>query len=275
VNHAPILALAPNGAYKQKSDHSALPLSIVEIVQTALDAQRTGASLLHLHIRDGDNRHSLDPSTYLRTIAAIEDRIGDSLIIQITSETARLFSTSQQITTIKTVNPACVSIALREIIPEPDSVADAQALFEWCAEELCRIQFILYSEQDLLAYFDYQKRAIIPDTPHSVLFVLGRYSQNQQSSTQDLLPFLEHRDSLSVPWMICAFGASEPLCLIDAAKRGGHMRLGFENNLLKADGEFAVNNISQLLDLKKRAEIEDMKIATLEQARQLLQIRGN
>ena len=273
VEGSTILALAPNGAYKQKSDHPALPLSMDEIVQTAVSAQLAGASLLHLHIRDESGLHSLDPDTYRRTIDAITDLTGDNLIIQVTSEAAGQFSPEQQIASIRDVNPECVSIALREIITNRESLSAAQALFHWCAAQQCRPQFILYSEFDLLSYLEYRNGDIIPSEPHSVLFVLGRYTQNQASTTADLTPFLKHLEQIEVPWMVCAFGASEQECLLDASVKGGHMRVGFENNLLNTLGGVANNNVDQLQDIARASSDKGLNLATIKQAREILVIR--
>lgn len=273
VKSSTILALAPNGAYKQKTDHPALPLSVDEIVQTAVSAQLASASLLHLHIRDESGLHSLDPDTYRRTIDAITDQTGDSLIIQITSEAAGQFSPEQQIASIREVNPECVSIALREIIPSRESLPAAQALFHWCAAQRCRPQFILYSESDLLSYLEYRNGDVIPSEPHSVLFVLGRYTQNQASTKADLIPFLKHLEQIEAPWMVCAFGVSEQECLLDASEKGGHMRLGFENNLLNTLGHVANSNFEQLQDIASASRDKGLNLATIQKAREILAIR--
>lgn len=269
----PIIALAPNGAYKQKIDHSQTPLTLEEIVLTAINAVNAGATVLHLHVRDKNGKHSLDPDIYRRTVDAIENELSDKLVIQITSEAAGIFNPSTQINTIKKVNPDCVSIALRELITDQAPIKPAQALFHWCAEQACRIQFILYSEQDLFNYFDYLAQDIIPAAPHSVLFVLGRYSNNQQSSASDLIPFLKHQTKLKVAWMVCAFGASEQSCLIDSIHKGGHVRLGFENNLLKTDGSIATNNTTQLESIVSELNQQNIQPASYQQTKQLLQIR--
>jgi len=268
-----ILALAPNGAYKQKADHPALPITIDEIVQTAVKAQIEGMTLLHLHIRDANGQHSLDPDTYRRTIDAIRKQAGGHLIIQITSEAAGQFSPEQQIVSIQAVNPESVSISLREIAPDKASLPAALRLFHWCAEQQCRPQFILYSEADLLSYLQYRKQNIIPSEPHSILFVLGRYTQQRGSTTADLDPFLKYQTQISVPWMVCAFGASEQECLLYAAEKGGHMRLGFENNLLNAQGQVANSNIEQLQAIAGAAGDSGMSFATSQEARKMLRIR--
>jgi hypothetical protein len=46
-----ILTVAPNGAYKQKTDHPAVPLSAAEIGAEARRCADAGAAMLHLHVR--------------------------------------------------------------------------------------------------------------------------------------------------------------------------------------------------------------------------------
>jgi len=41
---------------------------------------------------------------------------------------------------------------------------------------------------------------------------------------------------------MCAFGATEHRCAVAAAALGGHVRVGFENNLLLHNAEMAPDN---------------------------------
>ncbi len=273
MNHQPILAVAPNGAYKQKADHPALPLSTVEIVECAKQVSQAGATLFHLHVRDQANQHSLDPEIYIATIDALQTAVGNRLIIQITSESAKKYTPAEQIQCIKQVNPQCVSIAIREILPKPSDTQAAQALFDWCAEQQTRIQYILYNEAELQQYLHYIQTGLIPKAPHSVLFVLGRYHQNRSSSSKDLAVFTQHKADFTAPWMVCAFGATEQKCLLDAARAGGHIRQGFENNMLTTEGRTATDNTQQLLSTVAALKACSVKPASIEQTRNILQIR--
>ena len=272
MNHHPIIALAPNGAHRQKEEHPALPLSPEEIVLTAIDAMQAGASLLHLHVRDENGQHTLDASTYLRTIDSIRTHTGDRLIIQITSEAAGMYTPAQQIDCIQAVKPESASIALRELVPEPSYLPAAQSLFHWCAEQQCRAQFILYSEADLQAYLEYRESGVIPSAPHSLLFVLGHYARDEGSRPEDLSPFLQYIDAIEIPWMVCAFGSQEQAVLLEAARRKGHMRTGFENNLLTPDGAPARDNIEQIERLLKASTEAGLRPASITEARQLLHL---
>ena len=63
-SHPLLITVAPNGAYKQRPDHSALPITTAELGQTAKLCLDAGAAMIHMHIRDAQGRHSLDVQGY-------------------------------------------------------------------------------------------------------------------------------------------------------------------------------------------------------------------
>ncbi len=265
-----VIASAPNGAYKQQTDHQALPLSLPQIVDTAVAVQAAGASMLHLHIREDDGRHSLDPNRYQKTVVAIQDQVDNKLLIQITSEAGGRYSAQEQISAIKQVKPEAVSVALREIIRCPEDKPTATDFFHWLAEQEILPQYILYSRDDVVQYHHLLGDNSLPNHPHSVLFVLGRYHAKQRSSMQDLTPFLDQWHDSQTTWMVCAFGAAEQQCLLHSIDEGGHARIGFENNLLQPDGSIAHSNEAQVASLRYVLSDHTRPIASAQQARQLL-----
>jgi uncharacterized protein (DUF849 family) len=116
-----------------------------------------------------------------------------------------------------------------------------------------RVQHIFYSQQELA---DFLLR-ILPLEPdwqrHYALFVLGRYSHNQQSRISDLNPYLKQLQQTpaapSMQWSVCAFGDSQIDCLLAAQRLGGCMRIGFENALVGVDGQRVDSNQQQLAQL--------------------------
>ncbi len=265
-----VIACAPNGAYKQRSDHSALPLTTSQIVRTAIAVRNAGASMLHLHIREDNGDHSLDPRLYLHTLDAIKTELGNSLLLQITSEAGGKYQAEQQIANVMAVNPDAVSVALREIIHSPEDHPRAQVFFHWIAAHEVLPQYILYSAEDVELYNQLRSSKIMPAHPHSVLFVLGRYHHAQQSSCADLSPFIESWSAADIAWMVCAFGATEQDCLLHSAKLGGHARMGFENNLYQSSGEIADSNEAQIQGLKTALIAQNATIATALEAREIL-----
>jgi len=75
-----------------------------------------------------------------------------------------------------------------------------------------------------------------------VLYVLGRYTPGQTSLPRDLLTFLAPEMPVFAHWSVCAFGRHESACVTAAALAGGHVRVGFENNLRLPDGTLSGSN---------------------------------
>ncbi|MEH6577291.1 MAG: 3-keto-5-aminohexanoate cleavage protein [Amphritea sp.] len=240
-NQAVTITVAPNGAYKQKSDHPALPVSPLEIAVAAEQAAAAGATMIHAHARTAQGKHSLDPEQNCKVWHAIKERVGDDIVVQLTTEAAGIYQPEQQMQLIRQVKPEAASFALRELFPDDSSIPTASAFFHWVAEQHIIAQYILYSAEEVSRYHQLKAAGILPDTPHHLLFVLGRYHQQQQSSPEDLAPFIAaHRDE--TPWMVCAFGQREHACASRAMELGGDVRVGFENNLLDNQGQSAANN---------------------------------
>jgi len=63
-----------------------------------------------------------------------------------------------------------------------------------------------------------------------------------------LHPVLSAAKGLQLDWSICAFGHHELACAAHAQKLGGHIRIGFENNLELPNGTPARDN-AQLISL--------------------------
>ncbi len=267
-----IVMVAPNGAYKSKADHPALPLSPSELAHTAAQCERAGAAMIHLHVRDAGGRHTLEPAAYREAIDAIRDAVGERLIIQVTSEAAGAYAPAEQMRVVRELEPESVSLAVREIVPDPKAEPEAAEFLHWVIARGIIAQFILYSAEDVRRYHDLRARGVVPPGAHFVLFVLGRYRTGQRSQPRDLLPFLEAHEEQS-PWAVCAFGAREHACGVAAAALGGHVRVGFENNLQLKDGAQAPGNAELVAQIRSAAEALGRPCADAQRARELLAAR--
>jgi len=236
------IAVAPNGGRRTKVEHPAIPLTASELAQTAASCLDAGAAMIHVHVRDKNGGHLLDADAYRAAIAAIRSKVADRLVIQITSEALGIYSPAEQIAVIKEVKPEAVSLALRELVPDAAGESDFADLLVWMKREEVFPQIILYDPAEAARLADMQRRGVIPWANIPVLFVLGRYTKEQTSRPGDLLPFLAPDRPRFAHWSVCAFGRYEAACVTAAALLGGHVRIGFENNLHLPGGELAGNN---------------------------------
>lgn len=264
--HPLLITVAPNGAYKQRPDHAALPLTSAELGQTAKQCLDAGAAMIHMHIRDAQGRHSLDVQGYRDAQQAVKAAVGDAMIIQVTSEAARVYKAPEQIAMVTALKPEAVSVGLREVDQPEIGEAGLAQFFGWLAKERVMTQVIVYDVADLQRWQALRAQGVIPDAPWSLLFVLGRYSVGQTSEPKDLLPFVMAHTGQE-PWSMCAFGAGEHACATTAAALGGHVRVGFENNLLLNNGQVAPDNAALVRQVADSARVLGRSLCTAQQAR--------
>lgn len=263
-----IITVAPNGAYKQAADHPAVPLTAEALGREARACLDAGAAMMHMHVRRPDGRHLLDAQAYRDALAAVRKAVGDELLVQVTSEAAGVYRAAEQMAMVRELAPEAVSIGLREIAVPEIPEGELAAFLAWLAERRVLTQIILYDEADVRRWQALRQRGLAPAGAWSVLFVLGRYSAGQTSSAHDLLPFLAASDH-ALPWAVCAFGPEENACVTTAAAFGGHMRVGFENNLKLRDGAIAPDNAALVRQAAEGARALGRPLANAADARRI------
>lgn len=268
-----MIAVAPNGARKTKQDHARLPITAKELAVTAANCLAAGACMIHLHVRDRQQRHTLDPNKYQEAITAIRNAVGAELIIQITTEAAGIYQPWQQMQTVKAMKPEAISLAIREICPAGTDESEAAEFFAWLYRERISPQYILYSIEDIRRFNELQANGIIPQENAVILLVLGRYNDKQQSNVADLLPLVAELKSQN-NWWLCAFGPTEADCMQNAVELGGHCRVGFENNMYFPDGSMAPNNESLVALAAQNAAKLGRRCASPTEAREFMGMRS-
>lgn len=264
-----LLMVAPNGARRGQADHPAIPLTPEALARDARECLAAGAVAMHLHVRDGEGHHLLEAGAYREALQAIREAVGDALVLQVTSEAGGRYAPEAQRRVIAELQPEAVSLAVRELFGEPDEQAASGELCHALARAGSSIQYILYSPEDLNTFNALRQAGVIPDEPSLLLFVLGRYETPPIADPARLPGFLAHLDARD-RWAVCAFGPTEGECMAQAARQGGHARVGFENNLWRPDGELAASNAELVGLARERIEAEGRRVMTPAEARRFL-----
>ncbi len=262
-----IIAVAPNGARKTKQDHPAIPLTAKELGETARACMKAGASMIHLHVRDDQQKHSLSVDLYKEAIKQVRLQTNNSILIQVTSESVGCYSPDEQFEMIHRLKPPAVSIGLREIRSETEAKINQH--FKKMRDNQVHPQLILYNDYDVSVYKDWLQRGILPGSAYSVLFVIGKPQKEGVFETEDLKISLI--DKLSINnWMTCGFGYQELDVAKQTFKLGGHIRIGFENNELLENKEIANNNAELIVQVATLMEGESYSIASAQEAQELM-----
>ena len=141
---------------------------------------------------------------------------------------------------MKRLAPHCLSCGLREVVKGRNNCAVGYNFFSELHRAGVLVQYILYSPADVVWYETLCREGVIPGENNLLLFVLRRYGHNDEKNC-DLHSYgaaLKQK----APWMACGFGKVEYALTAQAAKLGGHVRLGFENNQHLPDGSTSPDN---------------------------------
>ena len=262
-----IIISAPNGASRTQDDHPELPITPDEVANCAQSLLAEGVSVLHLHVRDKHQKHTLDADRYRAALTAVRERVGTSLVLQVTTEAVDMYGRDEQMAMVRTLRPEAVSLALRELCPDDKAEIQAAAFFDWLRKENIWPQYILYSDDDVRRFDAMRRRGIFADEHPFCLFVMGRYSDALEGSMSELEAMLDTTDCSQFPWSVCCFGKRENEAMLEATGAGGHVRIGFENNLSLIDGSIARDNAQLIEQYRLSAAASGRRPATADEIR--------
>lgn len=221
--------------------------------------------MLHAHVRGDQDQHVLDPVRYRLLLDAMAAEAPD-MLVQVTTEAVGRYTQQQQADCVTVLQPAMISMAVREMAGEGTSPDLTKRFYHECHARHTHVQHIVYDAVDVENLFALHRNGIIPGDTICALYVLGRYTTGRDSTPADIDPFLEMADRYvaqvtQFDWFVCAFGRHEHQCALRAIELGGHARVGFENNLLRPDGSVADSNAEQVAALKAAAEQQGASVA--------------
>lgn len=257
MNAAAHITVAPNGARLQKADHVELPMSAQELADIARYCYAAGAKAIHLHVRDDDGVHSIDPDRYRTAIAAVKHAAPD-MEIQITTESAGRYSVAEQLRLLDDLKPTAASISVREVALSPELASD---VYKTAQRHKTRVQHILYGKSCFEKLEQWLSSGLVPETMRDVIIVLGQYTPARSGVPSELEPLLKHARLAELNVSVCAFGVDEQACLSEAFNLGYNVRAGFENNLFAPNGTIWESNAQAVSSLRTLLEAQQKENA--------------
>jgi len=257
--------MAPNGAYKNKTDHPFLPITDDEIIKECITVQNIGVNMMHLHIRDNRQQHSINSYHYQQLIKNIQAKLNKPMVLQVTSESAGIFKAPEQIKMIQDLKPEFVSIAWREICPiETQKLSQ---FFKWLRDNNINPQIILYDIDDVRLFLSTLRIGDLFFKDLPVLLVAGKRDLDfKMTEFKKMIKKCQQNNLKSI--MLCGFKEYETKITQIALQQNLHLRVGFENNLYLKNGKLAQNNMELIKETINT--FENHKIADYETTKKLL-----
>ena len=277
MQHKLIISTAVCGSVPNKKQNPNVPYTPLEIANQALESWRAGAAIAHIHVRDPTTGI---PSSELKLFSEVVKRIrGESdLLINLTTSG---FNIDGPDVGEKRLEPL-------ELRPELCSLDVGSLNFrdgifmnpsDWVEKAASRMKEIGIKPE--IEIFDIGhlhqashliERGIIADPPWIQLCLGIRWGI--EGSLRALCD-LHTRLPKDVHWSVLAPGALQLPITTHALLMGGHVRVGFEDNIYLSRGKLAESNSQFVERTVQIASQLQREIATCDDTRKLLNIQKN
>ncbi len=297
-----IISCAVTGSIHTPSMSPHLPVTADEIAQSALGAAEAGAAIVHLHARNPlDGRPDQTPEAFEPFLRVIKQ--SSNVVVNLTTGGSPYMSVEERVRPAAVWKPEIASLNMGSmnfgLFPmlkrfkefkhewEPQMLENSKDLvfrnsFKDIAYALntlndtgARYEFECYDTSHLynLHYFWTEglvKAPLFIQTCFGLLGGIGPHPDDvmHMKRTADRLFGDQYR------WSVLGAGRNQMPTAALAAAMGGNVRVGLEDSLWLGKGKLAPTNASQVLQVRKIIEGLGLDVATPDEAREILQLKG-
>lgn len=296
-----IISAAITGAIHTPSMSPYFPASPEQISSQAVEAAKAGAAVVHIHARREDGMPVGDHETFRKILSGIKSQC--NAVIGITTGGANGMSVEERFSVIEEFQPEmasanggsmnfCYHKLAKGLIPKydwelPYLTRTYDNVFkntfkdmEYCIRAMNRYgtlpeyEVFDYGQLSNLAFF--KKEGIITQ-PIYIQFVPGVMGGFPMSG-EGMLFMIDQAKKLlgnDIQYSTVAGGRRMFRYATMMAINGGNVRVGMEDGLyIKPSGELAVSNAAQVAKIRRILEELDYEIATPDEAREMLCLKG-
>lgn len=283
------------------SDH--LPITPGEIASQAIDAAHAGAAILHLHARDpGNGRPTPDPAVFMQFLPKIKSET--DAVINISTGGGPGMTVDERIAAALHASPEMASLNMGSMnfglypllakYPEwkhdwepkflemtrdfifRNTFKDIETILEKLGEGCgTRFEFECYDVGHLYNLAHFLDRGLVkpPLFVQTIFGILGGIGADEENlihmRRMALKLFGEDHE-----WSVLAAGRFQMPYVTRAGISGGNVRVGLEDSLYLRKGQMAENNAQQVSKIRRILEDLSLTIATPDEARQRLALKG-
>lgn len=260
-----ILTCAVTGNLMKKETSPHLPITPEEIANSALDAAKAGAAIVHCHVRDPDTGNgSMDLGLYRELVERIREK-DENVILNLTTGEGGRFVPSKtdpkiaapnstlclperRVEHVSQLRPEICTLDMNTMWSGQASVINTPANLEIMAGIIAdagvKPEIEVFDSGDIQLMNDMLKKRAL-QSPVMVQIVLGvKYGAIATPQTMIYLQSLLPQDA---QWAAFGIGRSAFPMLAQAYLMGGHVRIGMEDTAYIDKGEHCISN-AQLVE---------------------------
>jgi len=261
------------GAEVTKENNPAVPYTVEEMVREAKSAYEAGAALIHLHVRWDDGTPTQDKGRFQEVVDAIRKECPDVIIQPSTggavgmTDLERLQSTEITPTPeMATLDCGTCNFGGDEIFINTDNTINnfGDIMKERGIKPECEV----FDKGMIDLALKAAKKGHI-DYPIHFDFVLGV----QMTATPRDLVFMATSVPAGSTWTATGIGKNCWDIVATTIALGGHVRVGFEDNVYMSKGVLAKSNGEMVERVVQIAKLMNREIATPAEAREILGLK--
>jgi uncharacterized protein (DUF849 family) len=302
TNRKVIITCAVTGAIHTPSMSPHLPITPDQIVAEALAAAEAGAAILHLHARDPETgRPDQTPEAFARFLPRIKQQTG--AVINLTTGGSPFMSPQERVKPAAQFKPEVASLNMgsmnfglfhlldrykdfkfdweREHLENSrdlvfrNSFKDIEYILSTCSKNNTRFEFECYDIGHLYNLKHFLDRGLVkpPLFVQSVFGILGGIGTH----AEDVAHMKRTADRLfgdNYRWSVLGAGSAQMRIAAQAASMGGNVRVGLEDSLWAGPKRLAHSNAEQVSIVRRIVEGLGLEIATPDEAREILHLKG-
>lgn len=268
-----VITAAITGAEATKEHHPGLPVTPKEQgieVRNCIDA---GASIVHLHVRDRNERPSVALEDFRATIEEVRRYCRNEVILQLSMQGAACGSVEEKIAPFVHFRPEMTALCVssrnfgKEVfINQPSEIEHlARHMLELNVKPVIQC----YDASDIEIAQRMIKRGIIKE-PACYQFILGVPGgmSGEAYHINHLVSMLRPGDV----WSVAGVGRYHVTSAAIAIAMGGHVRVGFEDCVYYHKDQPATSNAQLVGRIKRIAQELGREVATAEEARKIFSL---
>lgn len=263
-----MITVAPVGAEASRQDNPNLPLTPREIADEAILCAEKGASIIHLHVRDEEGNATQAKEIFKETIALIKKN--SNVIIQTSTGGASWMTAEERLQPVE-LKPEMATLTTGTVNFGEEIFSNPMPMVELFAKAMTA-QGIKPEIEVFEVGMIYNALRLVKDKiltlPLHFDFVMG-VPGGIPGEARHLLHMVESLPPGST-WTVAGIGRSELSLGVMAIILGGHVRVGFEDNVYYSKGVLANGNASLVERIVRIAKELGRPIANPDQARKIL-----
>ncbi|HHF08730.1 MAG: 3-keto-5-aminohexanoate cleavage protein [Thermotogae bacterium] len=267
-----IITAAITGAEVTREQQPNLPITPDEIAEEAFRCFLAGASIVHIHARKSDGTPTQDMEVYREIKEKIERKC--NIIVQPSTGGAVWHSIEERIQPLY-INPEMATLSTGTCNFGNDIFANPQEYMEKFAMEMknrgIKPEIEVFERGMIENALRLVKKGLISPPLHFD-FVMG--VPGAIPATINDLVYLVNCIPDGSTWSVAGIGRHELPLALHAIAMGGHVRVGFEDNIYYRKGELAKSSAQLVERVAKISREFGREIATPDEARSILKIRN-